>query len=250
MTNARKEPFLSFKRLLGFMPNNLELYEIAVRHRSASIRNDKKELINNERLEFLGDAVLNSIISDKLFHYYKDEKEGFLTNARSNIVNRELLNNICCQIGLDRLIISDRKLIQKKNSNIFGNTLEALIGAVYLDVGYKKCSKFVEKHLLVSPEWMEELARENKNHKSEILEWCQQHHLTLDFVVVEEKINEDNLHTFISQVQIENTVICTGYGASKKESQQQASHQAMKLMKEDKNFLDRFHLNTKKTSEH
>lgn len=246
MTNARQEPFLTFKRLLGFTPNNLELYEIAVRHRSASIKNDRGVIVNNERLEFLGDAVLNSIISDKLYRNYKDEKEGFLTNARSNIVNRESLNSLCCKIGLDKLIIADKKLIQKKNSNIYGNTLEALIGAAYLDVGYKKCAKFVEERLLVSSKWLEELAEEHKNHKSELLEWCQQHRLTLDFVVLEEQINEDNLHTFISQVQIENIAICTGYGTSKRESQQQASFQAMKLTKEDENFLNRFHLSTKK----
>lgn len=240
LSKKRQEPFLSLKRILGFYPHNIELYEMAVSHRSFPFRNKNGELVNNERLEFLGDAVLNSIISDILYHRYGNEKEGFLTNARSNIVKRDSLNKICRQTGLDKLVVTDKQLNLKDNANIYGNTLEAFIGAIYLDAGYEKCAQFVKKRMLISPELMQSIAEDNENYKSELLEWCQQRYLTLDFELVDEKVDNHNRHTFTSQVFINNKPICIGSGANKKESHQQASSRALEMIRTDEHFLAAF----------
>ena len=243
MSKNRREPFLSLKRITGFYPTNIELYKMALRHRSIAYKNADGELINNERLEFLGDAVLNSIISDILYHRYGNEKEGFLTNARANIVKRDSLNKMCQQIGLDKLVVADKQINLKENANIYGNALEAFIGAVYLDTGYEKCAQFVKKRLLISTEMMQSIAEDNENYKSELLEWCQQRYLTLDYELVEETVDSHNRHTFISQVLINNKPICTGRGANKKESHQQASFHTLDMIKQDENFLIKVGLN-------
>lgn len=238
--NYRQEPFLSFRKILGFSPKNIELYNLAVRHRSAPLKNADGEWVNNERLEFLGDAVLNSIVADVLYHSYEKEDEGFLTNARSNIVKRDSLNKICRQIGLDKLVVADKQINNKQNTSIYGNAMEAFVGAVYLDAGYKKCAEFVKKRLLVSPDWMKELVEDNENYKSELLEWCQQRYFTLDFVLIDEKLNGANQHIFTSEVLINGTPICTGTGSNKKESHQQAAFLALEKIKEDEEgFLEK-----------
>ena len=242
LSKNRQEPFLSFSHILGFNPGNIELYEIAVRHRSVPFKNKNGEAVNNERLEFLGDAVLNSIISDILYHRYGNKQEGFLTNARSNIVKRDSLNKMCHQTGLDKLVVADKQLNLKENANIFGNALEAFIGAIYLDAGYDKCARFVKQRLLISPETMQILVEDNENFKSALLEWCQQRYLTLDFDLVEETVDSHNRHTFTSQVLINNMPICTGSGANKKESHQRASAQALRMIRNDENFTNTFGL--------
>ncbi|MHB9054696.1 MAG: ribonuclease III [Paludibacteraceae bacterium] len=228
---------MSFKQVLGFTPRKIELYQMAVRHRSVPLKNAEGRWVNNERLEFLGDAILNSIISDILYRRYEKEKEGFLTNARSNIVKRESLNKICCQIGLHKLIVADKQINMKENTNIYGNALEALVGAVYLDIGYEKCIKFVKKKLLISPESMKSIAEDNENYKSELFEWCQQSYLTLDYKLIEETLDGYNRHTFVSEVIIQEVPVCKGSGASKKESHQQASCHALEIIKNDEDFL-------------
>ncbi len=240
LTNSRQEPFLSLRKILGFSPGNLELYNLALRHRSMPLKNEKGELINNERLEFLGDAVLNAIVADVLYHKYPDEKEGFLTNARSNIVKRDTLNKISQQIELDKLIISDNHTNFTKTANVYGNALEAFVGAVYLDQGYDKCAQFVKKRILVSPELMKNLAEDNDNYKSELLEWCQQRYFSLDFELIDEKVDSKNRHTFVSELLIQNIPICTGTGSSKKESHQQASFKALEMIKNEADFMNRF----------
>ncbi len=238
MQKKRQEPFLSLKNIIGFNPHNIELYEMALRHSSAASINAEGEPVNNERLEFLGDAVLNSIVSDILYQRYRNEQEGFLTNARSNIVKRESLNKMCLQIGLDKLVIADKNLNRKDKTNIYGNALEAFIGAVYLDKGYEKCAQFVRKRLLVSPEILQSIAEDNRNYKSELLEWCQQRYLTLDFRLVEETVDKkNNQHTFISQVLISGQSICTGSGSSKKDSHQQASFRALEMIRKDDRLI-------------
>lgn len=237
LTRNHPESFFYFKRILGFSPRNIELYQLAVHHRSSPLKNAAGKWINNERLEFLGDAVLNSIVADVLYHSYKNKNEGFLTNARSNIVKRESLNKICRQIGLDKLVVADKQLNLTENTSIYGNVLEAFVGAVYLDVGYEKCKQFVKKKILVSPEWMQSLAEENENYKSELLEWCQQRYLSLEYNLVEETVDDFNRHTFVSEVVIQNVKLCTGSGASKKESHQQASFLALEMIKNNDEII-------------
>lgn len=248
LTKNRQEPFLSFKQVLGFTPREIELYQMAVQHRSVPLKNAKGRWVNNERLEFLGDAILNAIISDILYRRYEKEKEGFLTNARSNIVKRESLNKICCQIGLHKLIVADKQINTKENTNIYGNALEALIGAVYLDIGYEKCIRFVKKKLLISPELMKSIAEDNENYKSELLEWCQQRYFTLDYKLIEETLDGYNQHTFVSEVIIQDMPVCKGSGASKKESHQQASCHALEIIKTDEDFLRKLYATSEKNT--
>lgn len=236
----RQEPFLSFQKILGFPPNDIKLYKLAVTHRSAQIKSRNGQWINNERLEFLGDAVLNLIVADVLYHNFEQEDEGFLTNARANIVKRESLNKICQEIGLDRLVETDKQISLINNTNILGNAMEAFIGAVYLDVGYEKCAEFVKKRILITKEWMRSMAQESENFKSELLEWCQQRYLSLDFVLLDDTVDKNNQHTFTSQVLINGKPICTGVGASKKESHQQASFQTLEMIDKHDDFLKKF----------
>lgn len=209
-SKKRKEPFLSFFKVLGFYPRNIDYYLLAVRHKSISIQGTDGKLLNNERLEFLGDAVLNSIISDILYHRYPDEQEGFLTNARSNIVKRDTLNDLCMQIGLDRLLITIPHLTPDKSNNIYGNALEALIGAIYLDYGYLKCAEFIKERLFENFDILKQTAEENDNYKSGLLEWAQKNRLETEFRLQTETVNADNQHTFHTRLLIEGINISEG----------------------------------------
>ncbi|VBB47412.1 Ribonuclease 3 [uncultured Paludibacter sp.] len=224
---------------MGFFPKNIEYYQLAVRHRSKPIRTEDGTMLNNERLEFLGDAVLNSVVSDILYHSHSNEQEGFLTNARSRIVKRETLNQLCSEIKLDKLIVATKhlNLNKERNFNIKGNTLEALIGAIYLDYGYQPCKKFVKNKLFPLLEQLKPILDANDNPKSQIIEWCQKYHLQFDFILIDETVGANNQHNFISQLEIEKTTISRGNGASKKESQQNASLAALKRIQEEPDFL-------------
>ena len=142
-----KEPYLSFYNVLGFYPDWIDLYREAMTHRSSSTRSKKGRWVNNERLEFLGDAILDAIVADILYKKFEHKKEGFLTSTRSRIVQRETLNKLAVELGLDKLIISSTRNLAH-NTNIYGDALEALIGAIYLDQGYRVAKKFVYETLI------------------------------------------------------------------------------------------------------
>lgn len=198
-------------------------------------------MLNNERLEFLGDAVLTSIVSDILYHQNPLEQEGFLTNVRSQIVKRETLNELCFKIKLDKLIIATRflNIRKERNFNILGNTLEALIGAVYLDYGYKKSKHFVKTRLFPLLSDLKRITETIENPKSQFIEWCQKHHLQFDFILIDETVGANNQHNFISQLEIEGMTVSRGDGVSKKESQQNASLAALKRIEKETDFLDK-----------
>ncbi len=141
------------------------MYELALRHKSASIREHDGVLLNNERLEFLGDAVLNVLVTDLLFSHFESEGEGFLTNTRSKIVQRETLNNIALELGLDKWVLKAEHASSPRQS-IFGNTLEALIGAIYLDKGYRSCKRFLKKKIKQRFIDIERIANQEINFKS------------------------------------------------------------------------------------
>lgn len=232
-SNARKEPYLLFYNVLGFYPDKIEYYHLAVRHKSVSLPTDNGNLLSNERLEFLGDAVLNSVITDILYHRYENEREGFLTNTRSKIVKRDSLNQLAMEIGLDKLMKVTRYVNTHTNNNIYGNALEALMGAIYLDYGYKQCKKFIEERLLNSFINLDSIAENEVNFKSKLIEWCQKNKLEANFLLLNETLTGANKHSFESQLTINNTAICTGIGSSKKESQQQASRIALAMIDEN-----------------
>ena len=142
-----RESYLCFYRILGFYPRNIHLYEQALLHKSTSIRSEKGRPLNNERLEFLGDAILDAIIGDIVYKHFEGKREGFLTNTRSKIVQRETLNKLAVQIGLDKLIKYSTRS-SSHNSYMYGNAFEAFIGAIYLDQGYERCKRFLEERII------------------------------------------------------------------------------------------------------
>lgn len=237
LSNYRKGPYLQFYRILGFYPDNIAYYELAIRHRSVTPPTSHGHALSNERLEFLGDAVLNSVVTDILFRRYQNKREGFLTNTRSKIVNRDFLNKIAIEIGLEKLVKRSRHFSGSNSTNIYGNAFEALIGAVYLDYGYKQCKKFVEKRLFREFVILDQIIDSEQNYKSKIIEYCQKYQLRYEFQLIEDSLIQPGCHLFRTALLIENQEICQGTGSSKKDSQQQVSLLAWQKIQEDDAFL-------------
>jgi ribonuclease-3 len=228
----KKEPYLSFYRLLGFYPNNLSLYEQAFIHRSVySAQHGKR--YNNERLEFLGDAVLDAIVADIVYEHFPFKREGFLTNTRSKIVQRESLSHIALELGLDKKVTT-MPYAAIHNKFLYGNALEALIGAIYLDKGYKCCHKFVKERIIDPYISLNKLAGQEVNFKSRLLEWGQKLKLEIVFELIETFTDEEGKPVFQTSVSIEKIPISIGIGNTKKESQQLAAKKAFKKINRDK----------------
>ena len=249
LSKARKEPYFLFYKVLGFYPDKIEYYQLAVRHKSVSIPTENGCNLSNERLEFLGDAVLNSVVTDILYRRYEDEREGFLTNTRSKIVKRDSLNKLALEIGLDKLIQVTKYVNTHTNNNIYGNALEALMGAIYLDYGYKQCKKFVEQRLFKGFINLEKVAEKEVNFKSKLIEWCQKNKLEMEFILVSETMSRSNKHIFLSSLIIQGKTICEGSGPSKKESQQNVSRIAFETILSNPEFLENLKSNPEQDSE-
>lgn len=237
ISNARKEPYFLFYKVLGFYPDNIAYYQLAVRHKSVSIPTESGHFLSNERLEFLGDAVLNSVVTDILYHRYEHQREGFLTNTRSKIVKRDSLNQLAVNIGLHKLMKVTKYVNTHTNNNIYGNALEALLGAIYLDFGYKQCRKFVEKQLFAPYIDLDKIANAEVNFKSKLIEWCQKNHYSAEFVLIDETLSKSNKHIFTSELLVDNVKICEATGFSKKDSQQNASRKADLLLQSNPNSI-------------
>lgn len=235
LSNYRKEPYLQFYNIIGFYPDDISLYQLALRHKS--VVKSFKTKMSNERLEFLGDAIFNSIITDILFKRYEHKREGFLTHTRSKLVNREFLNQLALDLGLDELLQVSSNISLNKNSNLYGNAFEALIGAIYLDQGYRKSKAFVEKRLLNTFIDLDQVVDDETNYKSILIEYCQKYQLEYEYLLLREEISPDNIHVFHTEVQIEGKPIAEAAGYSKKESQQNASLEAFRLIQKNKEFL-------------
>ena len=231
-----KEPYLSFYNILNFYPYNITLYEQALLHKSSSIKLKDGRWINNERLEFLGDAILDAIVADIVFKEFEYKKEGFLTNMRSKIVQRETLNKLALDLGLDRLIKTSTKNINHK-THMYGNALEALIGAIYLDQGYRVAKRFVHEQLILQYLNIDSVANQEINFKSRLIEWGQKCKIPIEFQLVESTIDATNTPMFTSIVVIYELEVGRGIGFSKKESQQKAAEAAMNKITNDKEFL-------------
>lgn len=230
-----KGSYLHFYSILGFYPHDLKYYKQALLHKSSSRKSTDGNLINNERLEFLGDSVLESIVTDILFHRFAQNDEGFLTNVRSKIVKRETLNHIGRQIGLDKLVINDIHT-DNHNSCLCGNTFEALIGAIYLDRGYKICRRFIEEKILRQHLDLNQLAHKEENHKSRLLEWAQRNQVSVTFTLLEQHRDEHNNQIFHSVILLQGIACSEGKGYSKKASHQEASQEALQRVKQDGAF--------------
>lgn len=213
-------------QLVGFYPSNLQVFKVAFTHKSASRYFDKtKNHLNNERLEFLGDAILAAVVADFLFSYFPYKKEGFLTKMRSRIVSREQLNDIALDIGLQYHIVSQSRINGTKN--IYGNALEALIGAVYIDKGYNRTKEFIIKKLINKNIDLKELSLTDSDYKSQLIEWSQKNKIDLKFDDEEIESTEQNSQYFTSAVKVGENILGTGKGLSKKEAQQNASKEAL-----------------------
>lgn len=225
-----KELYSSFYGILGFYPRNINLYKQALLHKSSSVKGEKGRWMNNERLEFLGDAVLDSIVGDIVYRHFEGKREGFLTNTRSKIVQRESLNRIAVEIGLDKLIKSSARS-SAHNSYMCGNAFEALVGAVYLDRGYDYCMRFMSRRILQSLINIDKVAYKEVNFKSKLIEWGQKNRVDIEFRLLEQTMEGNGTPVFNTEVVIEGVGCGTGKGYSKKESQQLAAKKTLTLLK-------------------
>ena len=210
--------------LFGFEPVNINLYKLALLHKS------KNKNESNERLEYLGDAVLNLIVAEYLFKKYPFKDEGFLTKIRSKIVSRESLNNLGRKVGLKELINFKNVNEYSKNYNsLYGDALEAIIGAVYLDVGFEYCQEYIVKNIIIPYYNFDELVNKTHNFKSKILEWSQKEKKLIKFST-KKIILKNNSSQFESILIIENKEISKGFGDNKKDAEKDASRLACKKL--------------------
>ena len=230
-----RESYFCFYKILGFFPRNIRFYQQALLHKSTSVRSEKGRPLNNERLEFLGDAILDAIVGDIVYKHFEGRREGFLTNTRSKIVQRETLNKLAVEIGLDKLVKYSTRS-SSHNSYMYGNAFEALIGAIYLDQGSERCKQFMEEKILKNYIDLDKMSRKEVNFKSKLIEWSQKNKMEVSFELIEQSLDRDYNPMFHTEVLIENLPAGTGTGYSKKESQQNAAQMALKKIKNDGNF--------------
>ena len=221
----------ALKNLLGFVPGNLTLYKMAFRHRSVSIilKNGAKN--SNERLEFLGDAVLGCVVAELLFKKYPYQEEGFLTEMRSKIVSRSNLNQLAKKMGLDELIEFDNRVVNypAKQGSLLGDAFEALIGAVYLDKGYKFTQNFLLNHIIKPHVDINTLELTETNFKSKVIEWCQHHGKDITFELVA-NAEGDSAKLFTIQVAVDGEHCGTGRDYNKKNAEKLAAEKACEAL--------------------
>ena len=232
-----RESYLCFYKILGFYPRNIQLYQQALLHKSTSIRSEKGRPLNNERLEFLGDAILDAIVGDIVYKHFEGRREGFLTNTRSKIVQRETLNKLAVEIGLDKLVKYSTRS-SSHNSYMYGNAFEAFIGAIYLDQGYDRCKHFMEEKIFKNYIDLDKMSRKEVNFKSKLIEWSQKSKVEVSFELIEQFLDEDYNPMFHTEIRIEGISAGKGTGYSKKESQQNAAQAALKKIKNDAAFKE------------
>ncbi len=232
-----KELYSFCYKQLGFCPRNIYLYKLALRHRSATCKTNSGMFVNNERLEFLGDAVLNLVVADMLYKRFEKGREGFLTNTRSKIVQRETLNKLADKIHLtDHLKYTHP--IHSHNCCMGGNALEAFIGAVYLDRGYDICARYIVKKLIIPHINLKKIAKKEVNFKSKLLEWCQKNRIKIEFNLVSTEYDEERNPIFHSVVMLAGLEGGTGTGYTKKESHQNAAKEAYARIDASDNFCE------------
>ena len=228
-----KELYSSLYNILGFYPRNIQLYKQALVRQ----RNEKGRPQNNERLEFLGDAILDAVVGDIVFRHFEGKREGFLTNTRSKLVSRSTLGKLAQEMGISQLVKSEGHSTSH-NSYMSGNAFEALVGAIYLDRGYGACMKFMERRILKQLINIDKVAYKEVNFKSKLLEWTQKNKVNMEFKELSHSTGENNSPVFTCQVMLEGVEGCTGIGYSKKESQQQASKETLQRLRREPQFID------------
>ncbi|HEY1031075.1 MAG TPA: ribonuclease III [Flavipsychrobacter sp.] len=223
--SPNKQLVLQLEHLLGYVPKHLPYYQLALMHRSKI-----EELAeNNERLEFLGDAILGSIVAEYLFKKYPYQHEGYLTELRSRIVRRETMNNVALRMGLHKLVQYNQNDRGLGRSHIFGNALEALIGAVYLDQGFARTRSFILKQVIKPYIDIELLESTDTNYKNKLLSWAQRNAKEIVFDTVDER-NEGSRKIFTIAIVMDGQQVSTGSGYNKKEAGQVAAQKAIEVL--------------------
>jgi len=213
------------QNVLGIKPGNYSLYYTALSHRSVKENSDE----NNERLEYLGDAVLSTVIADYLFKRYPYKGEGFLTEMRSKMVNRQQLNEIALKMGVKKLALYNKFDNFLKGSQIFGNTLEAIVGAVYLDKGYKKTQRWIVKQIILPYVFVDDLEQIDINLKNRLIGWASKNGKKLEFETIQEKL-EGNRRIFTMAVVLDGKMLSQGKGYNKKDASQIAAQSAIEKL--------------------
>ncbi len=220
-----KEFILSLKNILGFYPKNIAVYKLAFSHRSAAVTTINGIQMSNERLEYLGDAILGAIVADMLFRRFPFRDEGFLTEMRSRLVSREHLKSLALKIGLDKYI--------KNNSgpgmyrSMYGDAFEALIGAIYLDKGYRLTEKFLVDRIIKHHVDINEIEQSDTNFKSRIINWAQRERKNLVFETVDEGIGGKLIKV---RLLVDGNEVSTGEDYVKKKAEQIAASKACVLL--------------------
>ncbi len=216
---------LQLEHLLGFTPKRIAYYKLALMHRSQN----EEATDSNERLEFLGDAILGAIIAEYLFKKYPYQPEGFLTELRSRIVRRETMNNVALRMGLNKLVQYNQNDRGLSRSHIFGNALEALIGAVYLDQGFTKTRKFILNEMVKAYVDLDMMESTDTNYKNQLLTWAQKNNRVLTFDTVDEKL-EKTRKLFTVGVFLDGELIASGTGYNKKDAGQVAAQKGLEVV--------------------
>ncbi len=221
----------SLENLLGFVPGNLRLYRMAFRHRSVAVELKNGTKNSNERLEFLGDAILGSVIAELLFKMYPYKDEGFLTEMRSKIVSRNNLNQLAKRLGLDEHIEYDNRLISHNNKqgSILGDTFEAMIGAVYMDKNYNFTRNFLITRIIKPHIDIHTLELTETNFKSKLIEWCQRHGKDITFEIIPNAEGE-NIKLFTIQVNVDGEACALGRDYNKKNAEKLAAEKACEFL--------------------
>ena len=242
--DALRMPFLGEKELrralydiLGFYPHHLPYYKQALMHKSVGKRNEKGKPLNNERLEFLGDAILDAVVGHIVYRHFEGKREGFLTNTRSKLVSRETLGRLAKEMGLSQLILSAGHS-SSHNSYMDGNAFEALVGAIYLDRGYDACMRFMEQRILKQLINIDKVAYKEVNFKSKLIEWSQKNRVKLDFKLLSQTKDNTGSPKFVCRVVLETIDGEKGEGYSKKESQQMAAKGTLQRLRREPQFID------------
>ncbi|MBZ0205665.1 MAG: ribonuclease III [Flavobacteriales bacterium] len=215
------------RKTLGVTPRNIPLYRQALRHRSA-LSEDRPDLEDNERLEFLGDAILDTIVGQFLYHHYPDKGEGFLTRMRSKLVSRHQLSILAKHVEIERVM--ELNIGRGQDTSVPGNAMEALFGALYLDKGFDRTKATVIK-LITAHFDLKAVEQEDRDSKSRLLEWGQKQHRKVEFVLSEQHERGGRGRQFTAEVQVDGKTCGTGKGHSKKKAEQEAARDASRKLR-------------------
>lgn len=227
----------SLRQIMGFYPNHIEHYKTALTHKSSGRKNDKGKPLHNERLEFLGDALLDAVVGHIVFDHFPGKREGFLTNTRSKLVSRESLGKLAQEMGLTELIQSSGQ-VRSHNSYMAGNAFEALVGAIYLDQGYAAVMRFMERRILAQMVNIDKVAYKEVNFKSKLIEWTQKNRVSMEYRMLKQDTDEKGSPVFGFLAVIEGVEGASAQGYSKKEAQQLCSKETLQRLRREPQFID------------